>query len=162
MKKIIATTLLSLAIFSASASASASASVENVSTENIVASALDKLGHKFKRHLDIEQEPHLVLVSNISGVKQTAIYFDDCNYRNQCEDVTFYSDLGKIKVSDTKLNAWNHINSKMRSKVFRNNDGTVGMSMTVSFIDHEDVAAIDMLTGLFILESELLAHTVNK
>jgi hypothetical protein len=155
MKKIIATTLLTIAVCSTSALA------EKVTTENIVASALDKLGHKYTRHLDIEQEPHLVLKNTIKNVKQTAIYFDDCDYKNRCEDVTFYSNLGKVKVSDARLNGWNHINSKMRSKAFRNNDGTIGISMTVSFIDHGDVAGIDMLTGLFILESELLASTIN-
>jgi hypothetical protein len=157
MKSIRIIILLMVSVFTVSVVA-AEKTTEN-KTESVVASAFNKLGHKVKHHLDIQREPHLVLTSNVEGIKQMAVFFDDCDYKNICEDVTFYSNLDKVEVSDRRLNAWNHINAKKRSKAFRSSDGSIGLSMTVSFFDHSDTAGIEMLTGLFILESELLALT---
>jgi len=159
MKSIKIIILLMVSVFTVSVVA-AEKTIKN-NTESVVALAFSKLGHQVKHHLDIQKEPHLVLVSDIKGIKQAAVFFDDCDYKNICEDVTFYSDLGKVEVSDLRLNAWNHINAKKRSKVFRSGDGSIGLSMTVSFIDHHDTSGIEMLTGLFILESELLALTTH-
>lgn len=157
MKKLVSTVLLGA--FSLSAIAAAESSI--VTTEHVVADAFDKLGHAVTYHTDVQNEPHLVLKSKVKGVEEMAVFFDDCNYKNQCEDVTFYSDLGKVDISDERLNGWNHIGSKMRSKAFKNDDGSVGLSMTVSFIDHKDTSGTEMLTGLFILESELFAASID-
>lgn len=119
--------------------------------------ALSSLGHKYSEHQDIQGEPHLVLVSDVDGVEQIAIFFDDCNYSGSCEDITYYANFGKQSVSAERLNGWNHIGSKNRSKAFTSNDGSVGISYTVSYVPTSDAHANATLAGLFLLEAELFA-----
>ena len=119
--------------------------------------ALSSLGHKYSEYQDIEGEPHLVLESKVDGVEQIAVFFDDCHYNGYCEDITYYASLGKQSVSAERLNGWNHIGSKNRSKAFTNNDGSVGLSYTVSYIPTSDGQANATLAGLFLLEAELFA-----
>ena len=119
-----------------------------------VVNALDKLGFSAEQFEDIEGEPHLVLSSRVDGVEDVAVYFDDCDSRGYCEDVTYYANYGKNDVSLERLNAWNHIGSKNRSKAFKSSDGSVGLSLTVSMLPAKDFVANGSLAGQFLLESE--------
>jgi len=119
--------------------------------------ALSSLGHKYSEFQDIQGEPHLVLESDVDGVEQIAVFFDDCNYSGYCEDITYYANYGKHSVSEERINGWNHIGSKNRSKAFVSNDGSVGLSYTVSYIPAGDINATATLAGLFLLEAELFA-----
>tara|TARA_B100001059_G_scaffold99594_1_gene99185 strand:+ start:1786 stop:2277 length:492 start_codon:yes stop_codon:yes gene_type:complete len=119
--------------------------------------ALSSLGHKYSEYQDIQGEPHLVLESDIDGVEQIAVFFDDCHYTGYCEDITYYANYGEQSVSEGRLNGWNHIGAKNRSKAFTSNDGSVGISYTVSYIPTSDAAANATLAGLFLLEAELFA-----
>ena len=60
-------------------------------------------------------------------------------------------------MSEERLNGWNHIGSKNRSKAFTSNDGSVGISYSVSYIPTRDANANATLAGLFLLEAELFA-----
>ena len=119
--------------------------------------ALSSLGHEYSEYQDIQGEPHLVLESDVDGVEQIAVFFDDCNYNGYCEDITYYASYGKQSVSEKRLNGWNHIGSKNRSKAFTSNDGSVGISYSVSYIPTRDANANATLAGLFLLEAELFA-----
>ena len=134
----------------------------NSTTADGFKEALGRLGYSFSEHVDIEGEPHLVLTTNIVGVDEVAIFFDDCNYRGVCEDVTFYASFQESQISDGRLNGWNHIGAKNRSKAFRNNDGSVGLAYTVSYLNAQDSDGIAMITGLFMLESELFGFALKS
>jgi hypothetical protein len=117
--------------------------------------AIQALGHKATEHLDIQSEPHLVLTSDVDGAEEIAVFFDDCDSFGICEDITYYANFGSVSVSNARLNAWNHINSKNRTKAFRSDDGSVGVSYTISFLSPERFNANGMLAGLFLLEAEI-------
>jgi hypothetical protein len=148
--------LIALA-FAISSTAFAVEHSSHVTSSDAVKGSIQALGHKVSEHLDIEQEPHLVLTSKVDGVNDVAVFFDDCDSFGICEDVTYYANFGKTKISEDSLNAWNHINSKNRTKAFRSEDGSVGISYTVSFLSPEERKAHGILAGLFLLEAEIFS-----
>lgn len=144
--------LILILIASAAQAAEHGASTSSVGA---VKAAIGALGHKVTEYQDVQQEPHLVFSSKVRGADNVAVFFDDCDYTGYCEDVTFYADFGEQKISDRRLNAWNHIGSKNRTKAFRNSDGSVGVSYTMTYVATEDASANGMLAGLFLLEAEI-------
>ncbi|WP_462182237.1 type III secretion system chaperone family protein [Pseudoalteromonas gelatinilytica] len=127
---------------------------------DVVMEAVKKLGHKVSLHKDKEGEPHLVFTSKVEGVKDLAIFFDDCDKKGGCDDITFYANFGKVRMYPDRINGWNHIGSKNRSKAFISDDGSVGLSYTISYYDTVDPVA--MLAGMFILEAELFGVALNR
>lgn len=123
--------------------------------------AIVALGHKATEYSDIQQEPHLVLDSGDAAAEDIAVFFDDCNFRGYCEDVTLYANFGSQKVSAQRLNGWNHIGSKNRSTAFRNDDGSIAISLTMSYLPAQDFDAHATLTGLFLLEAEVFGAMLD-
>ena len=127
----------------------------SMTSVGVMKAAIAALGHEATEYSDIQQEPHLVFDSGVAEVENIAVFFDDCNFRGYCEDVTLYANFGTQDVSDQRLNGWNHIGSKNRSKAFKNDDGSVAISLTMSYLPAEDFDANATLTGLFLLEAEV-------
>lgn len=133
----------------------------------MVVQAAKELGLTAEQHKDKGGDPHFVLKDSGTGAKSVAIFMDDCK-AGMCEDVTFYADFGPVaKVKATTLNEWNHIGSKLRSKVFRsggvdNPKGNVGMSSTVSYVGDDEYKELGMQLGLFLVEVKMLDATIAK
>ena len=133
----------------------------------VVAGALSKLGYAVDWHTDKGGEPHLVVVNTPDAVKELAVFFDDCGSAG-CEDMTFYASFANAAGGSLeKLNAWNHIGNKLRSKAFRSGDwqspdGEVGISLTLSFQNNSDGEAIARTAGLFVVEAHMFAATLAE
>lgn len=122
--------------------------------------AVRSLGHDFKQYKDDHGNPHFVVTDKIGKAKDIAIYTGDCGSAG-CEDVILYANLGKHKLSHKTMNEWNHISSMLRSRVAQSSDGTVGLSMAVSFLGHQDVEKMGLLIGMFFAEINMLSETIR-
>ncbi|MBF0383987.1 MAG: hypothetical protein HQL69_23465 [Magnetococcales bacterium] len=164
----LAVSLLALAVATASPSMAGTTfpyhnpgfNAEMATTAGSVAEAFNKLGYKSSWHRDSRGNPHLVLKNPPAAAKEVAIFFDDCGPHG-CEDITFYANFGpSSKATLERINNWNHIGSKTRSKAFISSNGgnPVGLSHTVSFFGRHDEKKIGLSAGLFILEIKLFSH----
>lgn len=133
----------------------------------MVMQAIKDLGLSAEQHKDKGGDPHFVLKDAGTGAKSVAIFMDDCK-NGMCEDVTFYADFGPVaKVKAATLNEWNHIGTKLRSKVFRsgsvdNANGSIGMSTTVSYVGDDEYKELAMQLGLFLVEVKMMDATIAK
>lgn len=126
-----------------------------------VAMAVRALGHDVKRHTDKEGNPHFVVTDKIAGAESVAIFMDDCGTAG-CEDLVLYANLGKKgSLSADQMNAWNHISSKLRSKVGRSDNGEIAQSMTLSFYDDQDHKKMAMMIGMFFAEVTMMSATLD-
>lgn len=133
----------------------------------MVAQAAKDLGLTAEQHKDKSGDPHFVLKGSDTGAKAIAVFMDDCK-TGKCEDVTFYADFGPVpKIKAATLNEWNHIGSKLRSKVFRSGGvddpkGSIGMASTVSYVGDDEYKELGMQLGLFLVEVKMLEATIAK
>lgn len=136
-------------------------------TPATVASALKGLGYDVTRHVDVEGDPHIVVLDAHDRVEEMAVFFDDCGQMG-CEDLTFYANMGRpAGASMAKVNAWNHISAQTRSKAFMSGswedpDGVIGMSLTASFYTDREVKKIAWLAGLFIVETQMFGAALEN
>lgn len=129
-------------------------------SEATISMAVRSLGHEFKQYEDQDGNPHFVITNKIGKAKDVAIYTADCGTAG-CEDIILYANLGKNKLSHKVMNEWNHISSMLRSRVAQSSDGTVGLSMVVSFLDNQDAEKLGMLIGMFFAEVNMLSETIR-
>ncbi len=126
-----------------------------------IAMAIRSLGHSFKRYEDEHGNPHFVIADKIGHAKDVAIYTADCGTAG-CEDVILYANLGKHKLSQKVMNEWNHISSMLRSRLATSSNGTVGLSMAVSFLNDQDAEKMGLLIGMFFAEVNMLTATIHS
>lgn len=127
-----------------------------------VAQAIESLGLDAKQYSDKKGNPHFVISSPVKGSKSMAVFMDDCG-KSGCEDVVLYSNFGKNnKVTEETMNEWNHIGSKLRSKMFRSDNDEVGISMAMSYYDDGEIDKVAMLIGLFVIETKWASDTLSQ
>ncbi len=154
-------------IFAATVNIASATDIPHVGiSAKTVAKTLKKLGVGADEYKDKKGNPHFVLTDSF-GAKQTAIFMEDCK-KGTCEDVTFYSNFGPAeKLTADKINDWNHIGSKLRSKAFysKGTDGKVGdigIAATASYTADKEVHEFGMQLGLYLVEVKLFAATLKQ
>lgn len=125
-----------------------------------ISMALKSLGLDAKKTTDIKGNPHFYM-NDINGAKSIGVFMQDCGTAG-CEDIILYADLGKAKVSDDTINEWNHVGSKLRSKMSRSSNGSIGISMPMSFYTDKDHEKVATLMGLFAVETKLASDTLSS
>lgn len=168
MKKIIATKIICSAVgvaFSINAFAFTPEARGNDPHMSVsgktISMAVKALGHKAKRYKDASGNPHFVVTDKIGNAKDVAIFTGDCGSAG-CEDVIFYANMGKKKLSQKAMNQWNHISAKLRSKVAVSSNGEVTLSMPVSFLSDGDVEKLGLAAGMFFAEINMLSATIDS
>ncbi len=127
-----------------------------------VLGSIRALGSDATLHEDAKGNPHLVVKDKVGEARDVAVFFDDCGSKG-CEDLILYAAFpANAKVTDSVLNEWNHVTSRLRSKAARSSNGDLTISMPVSFLTHDDQEKLSMLVGLFFFEVNFMSATINK
>jgi hypothetical protein len=127
-----------------------------------VLGAIRALGSDATLHKDAKGNPHLVVKDKVGEAREVAVFFDDCGSEG-CEDLILYAAFpANEKVTDSVLNEWNHVTSRLRSKAARSSNGDLTISLPISFLTHDDQEKLSMLMGLFFFEVNFMSATINK
>jgi len=127
-----------------------------------VLGAIRALGSDATLYKDANGNPHLVVKGKVGQARDVAVFFDDCGSKG-CEDLTLYAVFpANEKVTDSVLNEWNHVTSRLRSKAARSSNGDLTISLPISFLTHDDQEKLSMLVGLFFFEVNFMSATINK